>query len=237
MLQKTNVFRDFFNSDLKWSKSRNIEIGIDTKIGGINASLVYYNNKSISPYINETTHVPYSYSKTNENYTVPANPEFRVDHITGDIYVRDKNNPSLGEVLIPKSVKDTVFIAKGMQSNGEPSTRQGVELTIDFGRIESIRTSFKFDASYSYSKEISERLKSSYPASRHSTLPTNSGRSYEFVAYYLGGTGTYQTYNGSWDDGLTANFTTTTHIPEIRLTISLRIEGTFLFKIPESYLL
>lgn len=227
---KTNVFRDYFNPDLKWSKSRNIEVGIDAKIGGMRASIVYYNNKSVSPYMTEITHVPYTYSKTDENYTVPNNPGFKVDKLTGNIYVMDKNNPSFGEVLIPKSVTDTTFIARGMQSNEEPSTRQGVELTLDFGRIESIKTSFKFDASYSYSKEIYERLRSSYPAGRHSTLPTNLGRSYEFVAYYLGGTGTYWTHNGSWKDNLTANFTTTTHIPEIRMTISLRLEGTFFLR-------
>ncbi|MDD3988938.1 MAG: TonB-dependent receptor [Bacteroidales bacterium] len=223
---KTNVFRDYFNPDLKWSRSRNIEAGIDAIIAGVGISLVYYNNKSVSPYITETSYLPYSYSKTNENYTVPDNPEFRVDKVTGDIYVKDLDNPSSGENLIPKSVTDTLFIAKGMQSNDDPSTRQGVELILDFGKIESINTSFRFDASYSYSKSVFERLKESYPASRHSTLPTNLGRSYEYVAYYLAGTGSYQTYNGSWEDGLNANITATTHIPDIRLTISLRLEGS-----------
>src|SRR3989339_346203 len=223
---KTNVFRDFFNPDLEWSRSRNIEFGIDGNIGGIGVSLVYYNNKALNPYYTESFHVPYAYTKTDENYAVPNNPEFRVDKITGEIYVRDKDNPSLGEVMIPKSVTDTLFIQNSMQANGEPSYRQGVELSIDFGRVESIRTSFRFDARYSYSKEVSERLSSSYSAIPHSTIPTNQGRSYEFVAFYMGGTGRNVTYNGSWGDGMTANFTATTHIPEIRMTISLRLEGT-----------
>ena len=223
---KTNVFRDFFNPDLEWSRSRNIEFGIDGNIGGIGVSLVYYNNKALNPYYTESFHVPYAYTKTDENYAVPNNPEFRVDKITGEIYVRDKDNPSLGEIMIPKSVTDTLFIQNSMQANGEPSTRQGVELSLDFGRIESIRTSFRFDARYSYSKAVSERLSSSYSAIPHSTIPTNQGRSYEFVAFYMGGTGRNVTYNGSWGDGMTANFTATTHIPEIRMTISLRLEGT-----------
>jgi len=223
---KTNVFRDFYNPNLKWSRSRNIEAGIDGNIGGVNISVVYYNNKSLSPYITETFHESYSVTKTNENFTVPNNPEFRVDKITGDIFVKDKSNPTIPEVLIPKSVTDTLFISNAMQSNGEPSTRQGVELSLDFGKIESIRTSFRFDARYSYSKAVSERLSSSYSLRPHSTLPANSGRSYEFAAFYLGGTGSNITYNGNWSDGVTANFTATTHIPEIRMTISLRIEGT-----------
>lgn len=223
---KTNVFRDFFNPDLKWSRSRNIELGLDANIGGVGISIVYYNNKAKTPYITEDYHVPYAYSKTDENFAVPNNPKFRVDQNSGDIFVTDLDNPSLGEILIPKSVNDTIFIKNSMQSNGEPSTRQGVEVSVDFGKIEAIRTSFRFDASYSYSKEIEERLNSSYTRSPHSTLPTNLGRSYEFVGYYLGGTSRYITYNGQWNDGMRANLTATTHIPEIRMTVSLRIEGT-----------
>ena len=222
----TRVFKDYFNPNLKWSRSRNTEVGLDANLGGVQISLVYYNNKSKNPYITETTHIPYTYKKSDENFTVPNNPEFRIDKVTGDIYVRDKDNPSLGEVMIPTSVRDTTFVQTGMQANGEPSTRQGVELTMDFGKIEAIRTSFRLDARYSYSKEVTERLNSYYPKRPHSTLPANAGRSYEFAAFFLGGTNNVTTYNGIWGDGLTANLTATTHIPEIRMTISLRIEGT-----------
>jgi outer membrane cobalamin receptor len=223
---KTNVFRDYFNPDLEWSRSRNIELGLDANVKGVAISVVYYNNKAKNPYITESYHVPYTYSKTDENYDVPDNPSFRVDKNTGDIFVTDLDNPAGGETLIPKSVNDTIFIQNAMQANGEPSTRQGVELSIDFGKIESIRTSFKLDASYNYSKEVNERLNSSYTRRPHSTLPTNLGRSYEFAAFYLGGTSQHITYNGAWADGINANLTATTHIPEIRMTVSLRLEGT-----------
>ena len=56
--------------------------------------------------------------------------------------------------------------------------------------------------------------------------PTRASRQFEFIGFYLGGTSNVSTYNGSWADGVNANFTATTHIPEIRMTISLRIEGT-----------
>ncbi|MGE4415362.1 MAG: TonB-dependent receptor [Bacteroidales bacterium] len=223
---KTNVFRDFFNPDLEWSRSRNIELGMDANIKGISISVVYYNNKAKNPYITENFHEPYTYSKSDENFPVPANPEFRVDKLTGDIFVKDLDDPSAGEVLIPKSVNDTIFIQNSMQSNGEPSVRQGVELSVDFGKIESIRTSFRLDARYSHTKDVDERLHSSYSRRPHSTLPTNLGRSYEFAAFYLGGTSDNITYNGSWSDGMSMNFTATTHIPEIRMTVSLRLEGT-----------
>ncbi|OFY39471.1 MAG: hypothetical protein A2X18_05100 [Bacteroidetes bacterium GWF2_40_14] len=222
----THVFREFFNPNLEWSRSRNIEAGIEGNLGGIGFSLIYYNNKAQNPYETYTYYVPYAYSKTDENYTVPNNPQFRVDKVTGDIFVKDLDNSSSVEVLIPKSIRDTLFVQNGMQSNGMPSTRQGVELSLDFGKIEAIRTSFRFDASYSYSKFVSEKLYPSYSSRPHTTLPTTAGRSFEFIGFYLGGTSNVSTYNGSWADGVNANFTATTHIPEIRMTISLRIEGT-----------
>lgn len=223
----TTVFRDYFNPNLKWSRSRNTEVGIEANIAGVALTLVYYNNKSNNPYVTDYYHVPFTYNKSDENFAVPSNPEFRVDRLTGNIYVKDKNNPSLGEVMVPKSVYDTTFVQNGMQSNGSPSTRQGVELTVDFGRIESIRTSFRLDARYTHSKAIDERLNSQYHIGRpHSTLPANMGRSYEFVGFYLRGTDRTLTFNGGWADGMTANFTTITHIPEIRMTVSLRLEGT-----------
>ncbi len=43
------------------------------------------------------------------------------------------------------------------------------------------------------------------------------------MGFYLGGT---RTANGNWSDRVNSNLTATTHIPEIRMTISLRIEGS-----------
>lgn len=222
---KTNVFRDFFNPKLEWSRNRNIEVGMDANIRGIDVSVVYFNNKSLNPYLAETIHEIYPYKKSDEEYVLPTDPIFRVDQENGDIYVRPKLDPN-GWEMIPTSVDDTIFIPNSIQSNGEPSTRQGVELTVNFGKIDAIRTSFRLDAQYSHSKTLSERLNSSYTSNPHSTLPVGEQRSYEFLAYYLGGTGRNRTYNGEWRDGMTANLTATTHIPEIRMTVSLRVEGT-----------
>ncbi|MFA5712816.1 MAG: TonB-dependent receptor [Bacteroidales bacterium] len=221
----TKVFRDFFNPKLEWSRSRNIEVGLDANIRGVDISVVYFNNKALNPYITETFHEKYEYRKTDETHELPLDPIFKIEPQSGDIYVRPELDPN-GWEIIPKSVEDAIFIPNAMQANGEPSTRQGVELTINFGKIDAIRTSFRLDAQYSHTKAISERINSSYASGPHSTLPVGDQRSYEFLAFYLGGTGRNVTYNGEWRDGMTANFTATTHIPEIRMTVSLRVEGT-----------
>lgn len=222
----TDVYRDTYNPDLKWSRSRNAEIGIDANLGGIAISLVYYNNRSLSPYTVESTMEPFIYKKSDETFDVGSNPTFRVDQQTGDIWVRRGEDPSQ-EHLIPTAVQDTSYIENRFQSNGEPSTRQGVELTVDFGTIQSIRTSFRLDARYSHAKVVEEKLRPTmYHRYPHSTLPTSDGRTYEYVGWFLGGSGSSATYNGEWADNLSANLTATTHIPEIRMTLSVRVEGT-----------
>lgn len=222
---KTLVYTDAINPDMKWAKNRNIEAGIDANLGGIKVSLIYFNNKAKNAYQIESDYVPYAYMKTDESIAVPDNPSFRVDKITGDIFVSDLNNMASGEVLLPKSVVDTTFIRKSRQANKYPVTTQGLELSINFGQIKAIRTSFLLDASYSYTKDVDETLNPVYPGGSHSSLPSNQNRSYEFVGYYLGGTNRTQTYNGTAKNTFNANFTIVTHIPEIRLTVSARLEA------------
>lgn len=225
---KTEVYRDFFNPLLRWSKSRNMELGIDANIKGVAITLVAYNNKSKDPYIMEDVCDLYIYKKTDQSYAVPSNPQFRVDNSSGNIYVKDKNNPSGAEMLIPTSVRDTMFVKNSYQSNGEPTVRKGIELSVDFGRWDAIYTSFRLDARYSYSKNISERLVAIYPSDSHSTLPSSSGRSYEFVGFYANGTSRTSTSNGSKTEGLSANLTSTTNIPALRMVVSIRLEATLL---------
>ena len=76
--------------------------------------------------------------KTNENFTVPDNPQFRVNNITGDIFVRDLDNPSLGEVLIPKSVTDTMFVRKLCNPTENPVPVRELNSLSILARLEAI---------------------------------------------------------------------------------------------------
>lgn len=223
----TQVYKNQTNSDLKWATNRNIEIGFDVNLGGVKVSAIYYNNKAKNTYTVTQDYTPYAYVKTNEQTAIPARPQFRVDPSKGDIYVTDLDNAGAGETLIPKSLYDTTFVANIKTNNLYPITTKGVELTLDFGTIKPLRTSIIADARYTYTKDIDTRLMEvNYNGLPHSILGSQ-GRSYQFIGYYIGGTKDNTTYNGSKEDGIRANLTFVTHIPEIRLTISTRIEGDF----------
>lgn len=220
----TQVYKVLNNERLKWAKNRNIEVGFEANLGGIKISAVYFNNKSKNGYTLDGDYVAYPYAKTDEAFAVPGNAKFRVDKATGDIFVSDKDNPALGETLIPKEILDTTFVKNSFASNKQPFKTQGVEMTIDFGTIKPLRTSVLFDARYTFNKNIDERLQESYSTSQHPTAPK---RSYPYVGYYVGSTSNYISYNGEKRDNVRANLTFVTHIPEIRLTVSTRIEAEF----------
>jgi hypothetical protein len=224
----TQVYKNQENKDLKWAKNRNIELGFDVNLGGVKVSAIYFNNKAKNTYTTTTDYAPYAYVRTNEQTSVPANPSFRIDNSTGDVFVTDLDNPTAGETLLPKSVLDTTFVGNTKANNLQPITTQGIELTIDFGTIKPLRTSVIADARYEYTKNLDTRLVEYYASGLpHSTLGAQ-GRSYQFVAYYVGSNmNRVATYNGSKKDFINANVTFVTHIPEIRLTISTRIEAQF----------
>jgi hypothetical protein len=217
----TNVYNELLNPQLEWSRSRNAELGLSANLGGVSVSVAYFNNRAKNPYISETVWEAFAYRRSDGQFAVPNNPGFRVDRNSGEVWVRDLDNPSSGETLIPALVNDTLFLSNSRPNNGAPYTTQGVELTLDFGRIKAIRTSFRLDAAYFSSKRIDERLAASYTANTsYAGLPV--GRSYNYVLFYPG---SVTTENGSRTSSVNANLTATTHIPEVRMTVSLRLES------------
>lgn len=90
-------------------------------------------------------------------------------------------------------------------------------MIIDFVKIPVLKTSFRLDGNYYYYKGADESL--------YATRPVNieENDSYKYIAYYVGSTGS--TSNGKISKQLNTNLTITTHIPEVKLIVSLRIEA------------
>lgn len=222
---KTKAYKDFFNPDLRWSRSRNSELSLDVNIAGIRLSVTYFNNKNKNPYTQQTTMTPYPIRISDgADPNIPVNPQFRVDQQTGFIYYKDLDNPNMAERQVRLLVEDTVFRAERMQINGEPTVNEGIEFAVDFGRIRAIRTSFRLDGNYNFRTNYNTLITpTNFNSISHTSLPN---RSYQYIAYYFGGTSRSITSNGTKTRDMNANFTATTHIPEIRMTISLRLEAT-----------
>lgn len=223
----TTPYSIAYNDNLRWMRNRNIEVGVDLTLGGTRISVAGYFNKTKYPYRLNTTYSPFEYriSQVPGGYKMPANPDIVVDNRTGQILVGDKDNPSAGYTPMDTKVMDKTFVKNIYQDNSSPVDRKGLEVTVDFPQIPSIRTQFRFDAAYTNVKYVNEGFSYIYKENQsHSSIP---GRSFEYVGIYAdNGGSTTATYNGRQTKRLDANLTAITHIPSIRMVISLRLEAS-----------
>ena len=221
----TQPYKMLFNENLKWQKNYNAEFGIEAYFLRTSVSLVGFFNKTKNPYTYQNIYTPFSYNimSVPSGYTVPDNPEIRVDSQTGQVYMRGSNE----EFWTPMATKvtDKTFFESQMPGNGDDIYRTGAELIVDFPEIAPIRTKFRLDANYSYTHYIDNTLNWTYRTGwSHTSL---SNRSYQYVGIYANG-GESGTYNGKESYSLNANLTAITHIPEARIVITCRLEMSLL---------
>ena len=221
----TQPYKMLFNENLKWQKNYNAEFGIEAYFLRTSVSLVGFFNKTKNPYTYQNIYTPFSYNimSVPSGYTVPDNPEIRVDSQTGQVYMRGSNK----EFWTPMATKvtDKTFFESQMPGNGDDIYRTGAELIVDFPEIAPIRTKFRLDANYAYTHYIDNTLNWTYRTGwSHTSL---SNRSYQYVGIYANG-GESGTYNGKESHSLNANLTAITHIPEARIVITCRLEMSLL---------
>lgn len=221
----TQPYKMLFNENLKWQKNYNAEFGIEAYFLHTSVSLVGFFNKTKNPYTYQNIYTPFSYNimSVPSGYTVPDNPEIRVDSQTGQVYMRGSNE----EFWTPMATKvtDKTFFESQMPGNGDDIYRTGAELIVDFPEIAPIRTKFRLDANYAYTHYIDNTLNWTYRTGwSHTSL---SNRSYQYVGIYANG-GESGTFNGKESHSLNANLTAITHIPEARIVITCRLEMSLL---------
>lgn len=221
----TQPYKMLFNENLKWQKNYNAEFGIEAYFLRTSVSLIGFFNKTKNPYTYQNIYTPFSYNimSVPSGYTVPDNPEIRVDSQTGQVYMRGSNE----EFWTPMATKvtDKTFFESQMPGNGDDIYRTGAELIVDFPEIAPIRTKFRLDANYAYTHYIDNTLNWTYRTGwSHTSL---SNRSYQYVGIYANG-GESGTFNGKESHSMNANLTAITHIPEARIVITCRLEMSLL---------
>ena len=221
----TQPYKMLYNEDLKWQKNYNAEFGVEAYFWRTSVSLVGFFNKTRDPYTYQNIYTPFSYNimSVPSGFTVPDDPQIRVDSQTGQVYMRGGND----EFWTPMDAKvtDRTFFESQMPGNGDDIYRTGAELIIDFPEIAPVRTKFRFDANYACTHYIDNTLNYFYRTGwSHTSL---KDRSYQYVGIYANG-GASGTSNGKESHTLDANLTAITHIPEARIIITCRLEMSLL---------
>ncbi len=217
-----------YNPDLRWQQNRNAEFGVDLKFGETRFSLTGYANRTRNPYRMMTEYQPIAFHRYGlpEGYTIPTHPLLKVDSQTGELFIRDADQMDQGWVAMAHTGTNQTFTRQRYQRNGSPIDRYGIELTAQFPTIRPIRTDLRLDAAYGYTKYINEGEAWYYP-SVSSTVET--GNSFQYVGIYAdNGANATVTYNGRRTHSLDVNLTSITHIPSIRLIVTLRLEASLI---------
>ena len=222
----TQPYTVTYNPDLRWQRNSNSEVGIDAAFADMKVSLVGFYNVTKGPYNFLNVYEPYSYDilQRPEGFVMPDNPQIKVDSQTGMMYVRGSQD----DYWTPMDVKvtDRTFAKSTRQNNGADVKRAGAELVVDFPEIKPLKTTFRLDASYTYTKYLNEQLSAYYQDGwSHTTL---ANRSYQYVGIYANGGGNNSVANGKITHNLDANLTAITHIPQARIIITCRLEATLL---------
>ena len=222
----TQPYTVVYNPELRWQRNSNSEIGIDAEFRGMKVSLVGFYNVTKGTYNFLNVYEPYSYDilQRPEGFVMPDNPQIKVDSQTGMMYVRGSQD----EYWTPMDVKvtDRTFAKSTKQNNGADVKRAGAELVVEFPEIKPLKTTFRLDAAYTYTKYLNEQLSAYYQKGwSHTTL---ADRSYQYLGIYANGGNDDSVTNGKITHNLDANLTAITHIPQARIIITCRLEATLL---------
>ena len=217
-----------YNPNLQWQRNHQTDLGVEIEIPWVKLSLSGYYNKTLNAYQSERYYSPFSYNIVPSNALsscpIPASDRsFSVDKTTGIVTVADMKGkyPSMTLDYINRNR----YVSGYTTSNSkEPIVRKGIEWVADFGKIKAISTSFRLDGNYYVYRGINTSL---LPYYRLGTFQVD-GQPTKYIGYYYGTNSSSNVSNGQEKRSLKTNLTITTHIPKVRLIVSLRIEATLL---------
>lgn len=222
----TQPYTVVYNPQLRWQRNSNSEVAVDAAFADWKMSLVGFYNVTKGPYNFLNVYEPYSYDILQKpaDYAMPSDPQIKVDPQTGEVYVRGGNS----DYWTPMELKvtDRTFAKSTKQNNGADVTRAGAEFVLEFPEIKPIRTTFRLDAAYTFTRYLNEQVAAYYQKGwSHTYLPN---RSYQYVGLYANGGSNDSVANGKVTHNLDANLTAITHIPQARLIITCRLEMSLL---------
>jgi hypothetical protein len=228
----THPTKSLYNPELRWQYTNQTDIGFEATIKGTHINVSAFHHKTFRPYMSTYSYFPMTYK-----YTPPTsldglgidveNRRYAIDSESGIVTVSDATGVS--EPVTLNYRERNTYAINNRYVNGTPVDRYGVEWIIDFARIKALRTQLRLDGNYYEYKGIDDVLYADIPLGVNSTMSGN--QLYGYVGYYRGSNVTSASYsanasisNGALRRQANLNATLTTHIPKIRMVVSVRLE-------------
>ena len=222
-----------YNPGLRWQYTNQTDIGVELKIKGTRVSLSAFHHKTYRSYVSVRQYTPFSYlytppSALNGLSIAADDRRFAIDRQTGVVSVGSVSNPDMPSQQLNATERHT-YTSQGTYVNASPIERYGMEWIIDFAQIRALRTQLRIDGNFYEYRGLDDLLFADIPQGVSNV--TSSGQPYQYVGYYCGTSvnGTGSTANATVSNGAVQrmtniNATLTTHIPRLRLIVSLRGE-------------
>ena len=205
---QTTVVDELLQYNLKPVKTRNIELGLDINVKGIDAQFTYFNEKLTNGISENKTFSSVSYDMYNSVTDPNAAPKFE----GGRVWVKN----TLG-VYVPLSYTTRKeFISYDRPDNRAEVNKWGVEYDINFGKIKALNTSVIVSGSYMTSNEQEKGLVR-YDARRID--PVDSKQRMPYIGLYESDPTVIGVGGGS--ERFTTSINFVTHIPSIRMIVSI----------------
>ncbi len=215
-----------YNPNLKWQRNRMMEIGVDADILGTRISLAAYYNRTLNVYRVSTRYdrISYAYTMDNALVGVPIAADdraFTINPQSGIVTVSDKTGVLPSQELAYQTYKE---LSPSYYPDNElnPIDRYGVEWVIEFARIKAIQTDIRIDGNWYAYKALGTNQVAYSPTTYRSS---KDKMPYPYIGLYYGDNA-YS--NGSESQSLRMNLTLTTHIPRIRMIVSMKLESSLL---------
>ena len=222
-----------YNPALQWQHTHQTDIGVELTFLGTRITLSAFHHRTYRSYMGSAIYTPFAYKYTPpaalNGLTIPsADRIYGIDATTGIVTVSDNTGANSPATLSYNERR--TYLTNLQHINASPLDRYGLEWIVDFQQIKALRTSVRLDGKYYYYKGLNETLFADVP---FGNLTMADGQPYQYIGYYrgagsvsAGSSANASVFNGSLTRQLNLNTTITTHIPKIRLIVSLRLEAS-----------
>lgn len=203
----TTVLPELLDYNIATAKTRNMEIGADLTIGGIEIGLTYFNEylkdgiSANSSYETET--IKYYNAVTDQG----ASPKFE----DGKVFIKDKT----GTYVEAPYRMSNEFISHAVPDNRLEQSKWGIEYDFNFGKIKSINTSIIVNGAYIKSHNYSTGIRRFYLGGSD---PVDVKEDFPYVSLFAGDN---DNSSGVSRSRLSTNINLVTNIPKIRMVVSL----------------
>ena len=200
----TKIVENTGNVNIKPSTGNKIEAGFSFEKGKINGMVTFF----YETYKDEFNYrsVPLTQAINKYSYDLPAGT-YRINSFDPEskniTYVTNSGSGTLAPSAI---TPDSLYVTYSSPMNSAQTIKKGIEYSVNFGQIQTLRTSLVIDGAWYW---IRHRNDMDY----WSILNNVNGQNYPYIVLYPGG-------GGSISERINTNFRFITHIPAVKMIFS-----------------